>query len=787
MLIIEPRNRDRTNDDHFFDAESERHDMGRILMWIRSQEWHDKHICFLGGSMMGMQALAAAGAARQPHRYGNGLRGGKFAVVPVVSCNRLHTVMMPARGGYADAQMVALELLCKWSYLMFKLIAPGSTHPVEFILKGMLFVDRILRSTYRSLPIGSVDSRVMSMSTRSAPAKPGACLKYFQNAMAPGAMEATSKYWRAMDHIAGPLGTAAEEEAEDTHARISRQWHEAGEAAATAAAESDGRVRATFVAGWHDFFLESQLLDFVSSREAFEHSHTTRAESHRDRRGPRLVVGGFTHFAVSQWRPVAVAECLRRMREMELDDDATSEWAKRVDDEIELKPVRVYFLGSNAIKAGFFTNPHESGMWGCYDTWPPQEATARGMRMACEDGRGAATSNGGRLLLTDAIIDILNSKDDDGEAAVPTVVEAASTTPLKKKSSASNLLNLASSPVVFGAKAMALAIRGTVNSARHTLPMPVRGIIAGVTSIAMPSVRITDNLKHYDGDGCQCTRYVYRPLSDPTPLRGGRRFNALDAGSLNQATVESRPDVAVFTSDALPSDLWIAGAVKVRVFVTLRNACHADDSGGNGVEPTPSLSEAAAPAPEMTTESEITGTETGDDASPSPPATSPSSSHRDACSVDLVARLCDVDDTGISRNISEGYLRLTTAHDGLNDKIPIQAEVPCGSVAAVFLKGHRVRLQVCSGAFPAVSRNLGCKEPLATADERHAVDQHVSLHYGLDCVSELVLPTVRRPAGNHGMYYPPVGIEPFFNETAARINNNNDDDDDNDDDDIETE
>ena len=127
MLIIEPRNRDRTNDDHFFDAESERRDMGRILMWIRSQEWHDKHICFLGGSMMGMQALAAAGAARQPHRYGNGLRGGKFAVVPVVSCNRLHTVMMPARGGYADAQMVALELLCKWSYLMFKLIAPGST------------------------------------------------------------------------------------------------------------------------------------------------------------------------------------------------------------------------------------------------------------------------------------------------------------------------------------------------------------------------------------------------------------------------------------------------------------------------------------------------------------------------------------------------------------------------------------------------------------------------------------------------------------------------------------
>ena len=94
MLIIEPRNRDRTNDDHFFDAESERRDMGRILMWIRSQEWHDKHICFLGGSMMGMQALAAAGAARQPHRYGNGLRGGKFAVVPVVSCNRLHTVMV---------------------------------------------------------------------------------------------------------------------------------------------------------------------------------------------------------------------------------------------------------------------------------------------------------------------------------------------------------------------------------------------------------------------------------------------------------------------------------------------------------------------------------------------------------------------------------------------------------------------------------------------------------------------------------------------------------------------
>ena len=320
----------------------------------------------------------------------------------MVSCNRLHRVMIPARGGFQDAPLVALELLCKWSYLMFKLIAPQTTHPVEFILRGMLFVDRILRGTYNSLPIGAIDLRIMALSTRAVPSQPNVRLKYLQHAMEPGAMEATSGYWRAHDHIAGPLGDDDGGGHDSRHHDIQvSRWRHAADAAADVAAEANGRVRATFVAGWHDFFLEAQLLDFVAARAAFERAHASRAESQRDRRGPRLIVGAFTHFAVSHWRPVTVAECLRRMREMEMGDEAAREWACSAadDDANAVKPVRIFFIGSSDAR-GLMANPHESGVWGCYDAWPPSEARVRSLHLACTDARGAAASNGGRLLLT---------------------------------------------------------------------------------------------------------------------------------------------------------------------------------------------------------------------------------------------------------------------------------------------------------------------------------------------------------------------------------------------------
>ncbi|WP_248963269.1 CocE/NonD family hydrolase [Sphaerisporangium perillae] len=86
---------------------------------------------------------------------------------------------------------------------------------------------------------------------------------------------------------------------------------------------------------------------------------------------------------------------------------------------------------------------------------------------------------------------------------------------------------------------------------------------------------------------------------------------------------------------------------------------------------------------------------------------------------DVFVRLCDVDDKGRSSNVCDGLTGLTGAD-----------ETSCATVrlwptAYRFKRGHRIRLQVSSGAFPRYNRNPGTGEPRATAATLHAADQWV--------------------------------------------------------------
>jgi putative CocE/NonD family hydrolase len=71
----------------------------------------------------------------------------------------------------------------------------------------------------------------------------------------------------------------------------------------------------------------------------------------------------------------------------------------------------------------------------------------------------------------------------------------------------------------------------------------------------------------------------------------------------------------------------------------------------------------------------------------------------DAPSADVVVRLCDVDDTGRSLNISDGNLR--TPVDGR----PRTVEIPMSPTAVCFRAGHRIRLDVAGSSFPLLDRN----------------------------------------------------------------------------------
>lgn len=86
---------------------------------------------------------------------------------------------------------------------------------------------------------------------------------------------------------------------------------------------------------------------------------------------------------------------------------------------------------------------------------------------------------------------------------------------------------------------------------------------------------------------------------------------------------------------------------------------------------------------------------------------------------DVFVRLCDVDPRGRSYNICDGLVSLTGA-----DEIS-RATVRLWPTAYRFGRGHRIRVQVSSGAFPRYNRNPGTGEPRATATALRAADQQV--------------------------------------------------------------
>jgi predicted acyl esterase len=99
---------------------------------------------------------------------------------------------------------------------------------------------------------------------------------------------------------------------------------------------------------------------------------------------------------------------------------------------------------------------------------------------------------------------------------------------------------------------------------------------------------------------------------------------------------------------------------------------------------------------------------------------------------DVFARLCDVDPDGRSRNVCDGLVSLTGA-----DELSC-ARVRLWPTAHRFRAGHRIRLQVSSGAFPRYARNLGTGEPLPNATALRVADQEV--HHDPGHASAVLLP-----------------------------------------------
>ncbi|MDR2293958.1 MAG: CocE/NonD family hydrolase [Microbacterium sp.] len=176
--------------------------------------------------------------------------------------------------------------------------------------------------------------------------------------------------------------------------------------------------------------------------------------------------------------------------------------------------------------------------------------------------------------------------------------------------------------------------------------------------------------------------YRYDP-ADPTPSEGGRTLGPFASGYRVQQHREARQDVVLFTSDALAEDLLVIGEPRVEILLTSTNP-----------------------------------------------------------RVDLFIRLCDVDERGRSRTVTDGYVR----RDAQAGNLTTLALAP---LAHRFAPGHRLRLQVSSGAHPVYLRNPGTADPIR--DHSQMIPSEQTFEAGGEHALVLHLPvadgSVLRPMG----------------------------------------
>jgi len=191
-------------------------------------------------------------------------------------------------------------------------------------------------------------------------------------------------------------------------------------------------------------------------------------------------------------------------------------------------------------------------------------------------------------------------------------------------------------------------------------------------------------------EGGSPSRYVYDP-ADPTPSVGGPVLSAsVRRGSAppDNRELEARADVLTFTSAALPAAVEVIGQVSAELFVR------------SSLEHT-----------------------------------------------DFFVRMCDVDPDGRSTGVCDAILRLSPGKFTPEADGTTRVRIELWPTAYAFQPGHRVRLQVSSGAHPRYARNPGSGEPLLSATKLVPAEQEI--YHDPDHPSALVLP-VTSPGSSSG-------------------------------------
>ena len=111
-----------------------------------------------------------------------------------------------------------------------------------------------------------------------------------------------------------------------------------------------------------------------------------------------------------------------------------------------------------------------------------------------------------------------------------------------------------------------------------------------------------------------------------------------------------------------------------------------------------------------------------------------------APSTDFMAKLVDVHINGSAYNLCDGVLRRDYAPIQYADKSPVEIEIDLWPTSNVFLKGHKIRLEISSSNFPRYDRNTNTGESAPTATKVVSATQ--TIFHSDQYASRLILPII---------------------------------------------
>lgn len=201
------------------------------------------------------------------------------------------------------------------------------------------------------------------------------------------------------------------------------------------------------------------------------------------------------------------------------------------------------------------------------------------------------------------------------------------------------------------------------------------------------SLKGDGSLSRQEAGGESPDSFTYDP-EHPVPTVGGNSLDSAYAGAYDQRPVEFRPDVLCYTTAPFQEDFEVTGPVRVRLYAAT-----------------------------------------------------------DGKDTDWTAKLVDVAPSGYARILCDGIIRARYregfGHPRLLEPGKVyEYDIDLGVTGNVFLKGHRLRLDVSSSNFPRFDRNPNTGHPIGLDALLRPARQ--TIHHSLAYPSHLLLPVIPR-------------------------------------------